>query len=129
MKTPPLVLFGEAERGEFHAGYYCKTLEELVFCFGNPPIGSRGLDFAVQTLLFNRSILFFRVEEEGYSIDDYAHGFDIIANKRPFEDISALCMPGVGNEAILDVAIPLCKHFNTLLITSEPDLYDLLTDR
>ncbi len=32
-----IALFGEAEKGEFHAPYFCQTLEQLDDCFGNPP--------------------------------------------------------------------------------------------
>ena len=47
-----IVLFGEAERGEFSTAYFCQNLAQLDEFFGNPPPNSNGLYYAVQALAF-----------------------------------------------------------------------------
>ena len=52
-----VALFGEAGRGEFRTAYYCKTLDQLSDFLGEPPsIDSKGLDFAIQALLYERGV-------------------------------------------------------------------------
>ena len=70
--------FGEAEKGAYHTPYPISSLDELVGTFGHPPKFSTGLFYAVQTLLYDKSLLFFRVEEEGFSFNDYLIGLRAI---------------------------------------------------
>lgn len=122
----PVVLFGEAERGEFCRGYLCHTLGELLDQLGQPPPFSRGLYYAIQALLYRYELLFFRVQEEGYSYQDYVRGFRMLGQQDVQGGISAVCMPGVGDSAILDAIYPICLKFSCVLITNEADLYDYL---
>lgn len=122
-----IALFGEAERGEFHAAYYVKSLKQLVEMMGNPPAESKGLHYAVQALLLDWSLIFFRVKDEGFSRDDYFRGFNILENKELFPSLTALFLPGMGDAAVLDATIPLCRMHQSLLLTTEADLYDYLT--
>ncbi|KAF3362689.1 hypothetical protein PHSC3_000929 [Chlamydiales bacterium STE3] len=125
--SPSIALFGEAERGEFTKGYQIKTLEELQDFFGNPPIDSQGLYFAIQALHYCHTLIFFRVQDEGFSLSDYMQGL-ILLEKSPFIDkISAICTPGVGNMEIIDAIIPVCLNHHHIFITSEPDFYDYLS--
>lgn len=122
-----IALFGEAEKGEFCTAYYCKTLPELEQYFGNPPAESLGLYFAVQTLLYQRELIFFRVQNEGMSLDDYFQGLYLLKNQ-VVPHISAVCVPGVGNSKIIEAVTDFCSYDNALLIMSEADLYDYLTE-
>ncbi|MBA3239556.1 MAG: hypothetical protein H0T62_14605 [Parachlamydiaceae bacterium] len=124
-----VALFGEAEKGEYHTAYYCNNLEQLADNFGNAPLHSMGLYYAIQAVLYHRDILFFRVREEGFSIQDYYYGVKLLETQRSFPNISAICMPGVGNSKIIEAAAPLCAVHHSLLIISEADLYDYLTLR
>ena len=74
MGPQTVALFGEAERGDFRTAYFCQSLHQLAEYFGNPPEDSLGLHYAVQALMHGRDLIFFRVEEEGYSRDDYLLG-------------------------------------------------------
>lgn len=123
-----IALFGEAEKGDFGTGYLCNTLSKLVDCCGNPPEESRGLDLAIQALLYQRHILFFRVQEEGYSEKDYLIGLDLLAKQKAVPHIEAIGMPGVGSSSIIDVAVPLCHLYHSILLTTEADLFDYLTN-
>lgn len=120
-------MFGEAEKGDFRTAYFCRSLSELVDHLGHPPQGSTGLHYAVQTLLFRHRLVFFRVEEEGFSREDYLLGLEFLERQQLIADLSAICLPGVGDHEIIEASSPLCSQYNSLLITSEPDLYDYLT--
>ena len=122
-----IFLFGEAEKGEFCTPLLCKSLPQLAETFGNPPEESLGISYAVQALMYERELIFFRVKEEGFSIPDYMRGIHLLKNKEVFTQLSAICMPGVGDAEIIDATNPICSLYHSLLITTEKDLYDYLT--
>ncbi|MCE2983233.1 MAG: hypothetical protein LW832_06670 [Parachlamydia sp.] len=122
-----IAIFGEAERGEFHTAYLCEELAELDRFLGNPPAESRGLDYAVQALLFKRHLVFLRVMEEGYSTEDYLAGIKLLKEQCLIPNLDAICIPGVGDQRILDAIQPLCVHYHSILISNEADFYDYLT--
>lgn len=122
-----IALFGEAEKGEFTKGYICDSLMQLLDCFGNPPAESRGLYFAIQALHYNHPLIFFRVQEEGFSTPDYMNGLTLL-EKSPFiNKITAICAPGVGDSQIINAVSTICQCHNHLLITNESDFYDYLS--
>jgi hypothetical protein len=122
-----VAIFGEAEKGEYQTAYFCQSLSHLDEFLGNPPKDSRGLYYAVQALLFQRELIFFRVLEEGYSAPDYFHGIEFLEKQRLIPHIDAICAPGVGDKAILDAIVPICMRYRSILITNESDFYDYLT--
>lgn len=126
MAAPTVALFGEAERGEFGIGHHLKTVEDLAERLGQPPPESRGLHLAIRTLLYQQNLLFFRVEEEGFSVEDYLIGFDLLRKKKTPRP-NALCLPGVGDAEIIDASTRICVLHHSLLLFSESDLYDYLT--
>lgn len=123
-----IALFGEAEKGELRTAYLCQSLEELSNFLGNPPRESHGLYMAVQLLLHNYHIIYFRVREEGYSLADYKDGLRLLQDKPRNLGVSALCLPGVGQSEIIEESARICLALHSLLIMSEKDLYDYLTD-
>jgi len=122
-----VVLFGEAERGEIHALLSIKSLAHLNEVLGNPPNESRGIFFAVQCLLYEQELIYVRVKEEGFSIQDYRNGMKHLLNKEKVFHLTAICLPGVGDVRILDSATPILQRYAALMITTEKDLYDYLT--
>lgn len=125
-----VALFGEAEKGEFRKGYLCQDVAELADHLGEPPSeDAKGLHYAVQALLYDRKVLFFRVREEGFSEQDYLHGLQMLKNKESVASLSAIGLPGVGNSEIIDATTPICSAHRSFLILSEKDLYDYLTFR
>lgn len=127
MENHPIVLFGEAEKGEFQSAYFCYNLPQLEEYFGNPPADTLGLFFAVQALLYKREVVFFRVQEEGFSSQDYLSGLNLIQSQKIIPIISAIGIPGVGSTEIIDATTEVCTYFHTVLITTEADLYDYLS--
>ncbi|MBI2811277.1 MAG: hypothetical protein HYX67_10675 [Candidatus Melainabacteria bacterium] len=127
MRRHTVFLFGEAEKGDFCTPMFCKSLPQLAETFGNPPEESLGLLYAVQALMFERDLIFFRVKEEGFSVPDYMRGIRMLKNKEAFQSLSAICMPGVGDSEIIEAASPICSLYKSFLITTERDLYDFLT--
>ncbi len=124
-----IALFGEAEKGEYRFPYFCESLAQLVEYLGNPPEQSKGLFYAIQALLYHRQLIFFRVKEEGFSVPDYLGGVSLLKNhKIETEDLTAICLPGVGDSEILEVVTPLCKEYHSILITNESDFYDYLME-
>lgn len=127
MESYTVALFGEAEKGDFRTAYFCRNLAQLMESFGNPPPESRGLYYAVQTLLYQRNLIFFRVHEEGFNYQDYLTGLTHLQRSEGISEISAICLPGVGDSVILDAIHPICAIYHSILITNEADFYDYLT--
>jgi hypothetical protein len=128
MSDAVVVLFGEAERGRLQTPYFCSSLQQLFEYLGEPPEETVGLYFAVQALLFNQPLLYFRVEEEGQSLEDYKAGIELLRLLPPSTMLlRALFLPKVGSEPLISECISLCKTKHSLLLVTEPDFYDYLT--
>lgn len=126
-KNQTIALFGEAERGNYKTPYFFRGLPELQEALGNPPEESQGLFFAIHTLLNDRPLIYFRVEEEGFSEADYFWGFKYLEDRDLVKEISALCLPGVGDPQILDATMGVCQVHNSFLIMNQKDLFDYLS--
>ena len=122
-----IALFGEAEKGAYKTPHILSKLPQLVDYLGNPPGDSEGLFFAVQAILYNRDIIFFRVAEEVFSRLDYFNGLKFLGDREKVKNVTALCMPGVGDSEILAATEQVCHIHKSLLITNQKDLYDFLT--
>jgi hypothetical protein len=120
-------LFGEAERGQLCTPLLFHSLEQLAATLGNPPQDSSGIDYAVQTLLYGRDLLFYRVEQEGYSISQYMQGLKLLQNREIRTSLSAICMPGVGQPEVIDAGISACAFYKSVLVLTPKDLYDYFT--
>ena len=105
----------------------CKSLPQLADTLGNPPEDTKGIPYAIQTLLYERELIFFRVKEEGFSTADYLRGFKLLQDKNHFSPLSAICMPGVGDTEIIEASTSICHLYKSCLIIDEKDLYDYLT--
>lgn len=127
MSILKLAMFGEAERGQYRKLHYCRSLEQLLDKLGNPPPESLGLHFAVQALLYERDLFFIRVEEEGFSAEEYLRGVRLLRNKDMLGSIHAICAPGVGDIEIISALAQACLQRRGMLVMSESDLYDFLT--
>ncbi len=123
---PTVFLFGQAEKGEFGVPLMCRSLPEVCQLLGNPPEESQGIFYAVQTVLFSKQLLFCRVEEEGYSINDYIKGFKFLKSINQPSFLQAVIIPGVGDEQIVGAAADVCDLYKSLLVLTEKDLYDYL---
>lgn len=117
-------IFGEAEKGEFCSPYLCNSVSRLSENFGTTK--SKGIYKAVEALLHGHDVLYFRVEEEGFSREDYYEGFHFLSKDHFFGSLSALCLPGVGDPHILKAASLLSLKHKSLLIVEEKDLFDFL---
>lgn len=124
-----VAVFGEAERGSFQTAFFCQTLEQLERNLGHPPTHSKGMDFAIQSLMFERNLIFFRVKEEGFSAQDYLYGLYLLETQHLFANVRAIGMPGVGDEKIIEASEVICDIYKSMLITTEADLYDYLTHK
>lgn len=122
-----IALFGEAERGAFKIPHALEKLPQLLDLLGNPPGESQGLSFAVQSLLYNRELIYFRVAEEGFSKIDYFAGLKYLQDQGKIKPVSAICLPGVGDPEILTATECVCELHKSFLITNQKDLYDFLT--
>lgn len=127
MEEQTIVLFGEAEKGRFGTLYFLQQLPELMECLGHPPPESSGLFLAIQAILHKRSVLFFRVAEEGFSSSDYLQGMKGLESASFGYPIAAFCLPGVGDPELLHAAERLCQRYGSLLITGHKDLYDYIS--
>ena len=121
-----IALFGESEKGDYSTAYFCNSLPQLVDNLGNPPEESRGIYCAVQALLYDHRLIYFRVEEEGFSIQDYFQGIHLLKKDNLSSEIGAICIPGVGDMEIIEAMTQPCMRQSHVLITQENDLYDYL---
>lgn len=124
---PTVFLFGEAEKGDYCTPHLCKSLPQLADTFGNPPEESLGLFYAIQTLLLDRDIVFFRVKEEGFSIQDYRKGLRLLQIKEAIPLLSAIYIPGIGDSELIQEVSDVCHIHKSLLVITQKDLYDYLT--
>lgn len=123
-----IFVFGEAEKGDYCIPYICNTPQQLAQYFGNPPLGSRGIESALQALENKRDVIFFRVKEEGFSLEDYEIGLNVLQHNQILGKISAIHMPGVGNETVIKKILPLCDLHGSILVMDECDLFDYLLE-
>lgn len=124
-----IALFGEAEKGEYRTAYFFQNLAQLIDNVGHPPPDTSGLYYAIQVLMMEKELIFFRVEEEGFSRQDYLLGLRFLEQKHLIPELSAIFLPGVGDAEILHAVQPLCDVHSSVLLTNEADLYDYLTCR
>lgn len=122
-----LFIFGQSEKGVLCRPTLCYQLPELFQFFGHAPEMSQGLYLAIQSLLFQKPCIFFRVEEEGYSVKDYLKGLDILKSDWQSIHIEAIGMPGVANGDILEKTERLFHKRRSLILLTEKDLFDYLT--
>jgi len=128
METQTIALFGEAEKGEYRIPHFCESMTQLFERVGLPPPESRGIYYAIQALLYDYRLIFFRVREEGFSYPDYLQGLQLLQQHRIASHLAAICMPGVGDAEIIEAIVPLCAHYHSILIIDDADLYDYLTE-
>lgn len=118
-----VALFGESERGQFKKAHLIRELPQLLDILGNPPPESQGLFYAIQALLYQREVIYFRVMEEGFSRIDYFYGLKAL---KDVEKLDAIFLPGVGDAEIIAASHALCTSHRSHLITTQKDLYDYL---
>ena len=122
-----VLLFGEAEKGEYCTPLQLRDVPDLLEKLGHPPEDTQGIDYAIQTLLAGQEVLFFRVHEEGFSLEDYKRGLQLLLNEGNTLQLSAICMPGMGDPSVIQALSPICQAMQILLLVSERDFYDYST--
>lgn len=120
-----LAFFGEAEHGMYGKPHFCDDLAQLADSLGEPPPESRGLFFAVQALLYQHALIYFRVEDEGYSIKDYWQGAQMLYSSDWIPSVKAICAPGVAEPELLETIAPIRHH--PLILSNQKDIWDYLT--
>lgn len=120
-------LFGESEKGELCTPITLNSVQGVLQLLGNPPGESMGIDYAIQTVMSKKELIFFRVREEGFSVKDYFEGVKLLYTSGDKMGLSAICLPGVGDHLILNALTPICHRIKSILVLSEKDLYDYLT--
>ncbi len=121
---PTIVVFGESEKGLYDTAYVCNSVSDLYEHLGD---GKSGISLAIQALMYNYSVIFFKVEEEGYSIDSYFFGLHFLNSQAAINYIVALALPGVGDRYVIEASYSLCRKYHCILLFRNHDLYDLLT--
>lgn len=100
-------------------------LEELSLVLGEPIEGRSGVKDGIQALLYQYQLMFFRVQQEGLSVEDYYQGFAWIQKSRM--PITAMKLPGVGSRGLLASANTICLQKGSILVIDEIDFYDFAT--
>ena len=127
MGNKRIFLFGESEKGDYCTPLRLNTLPDLSQELGNPLNGTTGIDYAVQFLLFDQELIYYRVKEEGFAKEDYSRGVKLLYKHGEKLKISAICIPGVGDPEIIEALSPISKQLCSILIMTERDFFDYLT--
>lgn len=125
---PILTLIGEAEKGDLCTGVFCSSLWQLWDTFGEPPRETEGLFYAIQSLSFGKPVLFFRVEEEGFSLAEYEVCLESLDKAIPYSDpLGALFLPKVGTQEVIEHSLHICEEHAGILIMNDMDFFDYLS--
>ncbi|AHK63615.1 hypothetical protein BOKEGFJH_00736 [Chlamydia avium] len=123
-----IALFGEAEKGSYDVAYLCHSAADLYDHLGSSQkITKSGISLAIQALMYNYDVLYFRVREEGYCVDSYFFGLHFLNTQTTLKNIIAMGLPGVGDQYLIEASKSLCQKYKSLLLFFEQDFYDLLT--
>src|SRR5689334_20016091 len=95
-------LFGEAEKGPYCSPLRCCSVSQLYDQLGNAPPQTEGISYALQALMLDLDLIYFRVQEEGYSTNDYMEGFHLLRKKEKPTTLTAIGIPGVGDSTIVE---------------------------
>ena len=121
-----MALFGESSKGTIAYPYFIDSLGGLYDTCGFAPEESDGIGLAIQSLMYDFDLIYFRVHEEGFSKKDYFLGLDFFKNQQ-IKHLEAIALPKVGDREIIGKTDEICKIYKSLLIFSEKDLFDYLT--
>lgn len=124
-----IFLFGEAEKGRFCTPFCISHIGQLLEILGHPPCDTQGISYAIQALLFKRELLFFRIEQEGFSKEQYLRGIDLLNREGLTLQLTAVGLPGVGDKEIIEAITPFCITSKSLLVLTQGDLFDYLTSK
>jgi hypothetical protein len=124
-----IAIFGESKEGPLHTFIHLRSLPHIVESFGNPTETGLGIHLAIQALLFQREVLFYRLEEEGFQKDTYELGCHLLEKHPKKEELTAIALPGVGDTLILSFAQKVAAPIGALLLITAKDLYDFTTQR
>ncbi|WP_348663411.1 hypothetical protein [Chlamydia vaughanii] len=123
-----IALFGEAEKGSYDTAYLCRSASDLYDHLGCGSATTKsGISLAIQALMYDYNVLYFRVKEEGYCVDSYFFGLHFLNTQTTLKNIIAMGLPGVGDQHIIEASKSLCQKYKSFLLFFEQDLYDLLT--
>lgn len=123
-----IALFGEAEKGSYEVAYLCRSTADLYDHLGaSLATAKSGIFLAIQALMYNYNVLYFRVREEGYCVDSYFFGLHFLNTQTTLKNIIAMGLPGVGDQHLIEASKSLCQKYKSFLLLFEQDLYDLLT--
>ena len=124
-----LFVFGQAQKGVLCRPTLCRSAQELFQTFGHPPEETQGILFALRAVLLNQMCIFFRVKEEGFSVQDYLLGLHILKSQWDHIQLQAIGLPGVGDIQLIEQTEIICHKKKTLLVINEQDLFDFLSNR
>lgn len=122
-----LFVFGESEKGPLCRPTFCREPLELFNYFGHSLEATSGFYLAIQSLLYKRPCIFFRVKNEGFSRPDYLKGLHILKSDLAKLEISALGVPGLSDPEIFDELERHCQIRRSILIFEQKDLIDYLS--
>ena len=127
MAKRTILIFGESKEGQFQKLLFINSLPKLATILGEPTETGIGVHIAIQAMLYNLEVLFYKVKEEGSDEDAYLQGFRLIEKEAPSLILGAIALPGASTPKILEIANSLCDLHNSLILSNERDLYDYIT--
>ena len=89
-----VIIFGEAEKGDFGTLIPIDTLPQLASRLGNPSEGALGIHLAIGAMMFNKNTIYYRVEEEGVGTKGYLHGLSLLLKGGSIPRLTALAPSG-----------------------------------
>ncbi|MBF5050604.1 Uncharacterized protein CLAVI_000215 [Candidatus Clavichlamydia salmonicola] len=122
-----IIIFGESEKGLFETAYLCHSLWDLSKYLGESPPDSKGIDLAIKSLLYDYDVVYFRVKNEGFSVEQYFRCLHFLENEKILKNVYALSLPGTGDKSILEASRHICNKYKSCLMFNERDLYDFIS--
>lgn len=123
-----IAIFGEAEIGSFKSLITLNSIPELTDKLGRPTKKGIGIHMAIQAILYDREILYYRIpNEEEPSCKEYLHGLNLLGRSTFINPLVAIALPAVNHRDILYRAKHLCHHCKILFLPNERDLYNFIS--
>lgn len=125
MKKKQIAIFGQSEKALPWSLSEIRSLPELIDKVGHPPADSCGLIIAIQSLMYEKEVLYYCVAEEGLDPEDYQRGLTDLLSRPKHYNLEAIALPGVSDPLILEEAKKVAKVHPCSLIIGEKDLFDI----
>lgn len=121
-----IACFGQTSKGRFGQPYYLKNAKSILSILGKVPEDTLGMPFALEMLKAHKDILFFRVAEEGLSLDDYLRGLQFLKKNCIQKRLLGIYLSGCFDKEVVSLAVRICNWHKSILLATQKEMIDYL---